>query len=408
MFAYSAGTSARVVALLVLGFGCGRSLQGGMPPSGSGGHGGSVGTTGAGGSIGSSGAGGSVGTTGAGGSVGTTGAGGSVGTTGAGGSIGTTGAGGSIGSGGGTSGVIGPSPGGPGLQGVSCATFADCECGLLCTNGACQPDQAHGAGQPGATCNRACDCFSGSVCLSASAGPACGSQPAVDGGLAAPTCGDYVNCQGNVAIYSIQQGVTVADFPRYGVCQPQGTTSCPPGSAVNPVNGYCQWSTSSSCALGATCSLDASTGYTCKGALGGKGQPCDVPDDCQCGLVCQSHLCTSNGGGAAGAACDGPCDCQAGLACASPVEGALGSCVAEPVPDAGAAAPKCGDHVDCFGAPVSSGGAACTPQMALTCPSGSTLDSTQSCTWSVASSCSSGLVCGGVPGGTYACGSIDI
>jgi hypothetical protein len=208
-----------------------------------------------------------------------------------------------------------------------------------------------------------------------------------------------------VAIYSALMTVTAAEFPSYGVCRPQGATSCPQGSAVDPANGYCEWSAPSSCALGAVCSLDALAGYICKGALGGPGQACDVPEDCKCGLVCQGNFCTSKGGGGAGASCYRACDCQAGLSCLSPLEGEIGSCIPTPnVPDAGTtAAPGCGDHVDCLGVPVSSGLEACNPQRALTCPAGSTLDSMQYCTWSVPSSCPSGQVCTGAAGTNYAC-----
>ena len=135
------------------------------------------------------------------------------------------------------------------------------------------------------------------------------------------------------------------------------------------------------------------------GGPGAEGATCKTFGDCQCGLLCTNALCQrdeAHGKGEPGAACNRACDCIAGFLCLTDPSDPTGTrrrCSPAPQPDGGYGTPTCGDYVDCEGAVVSNGRLACNPQSALSCPSGSTLDSMQSCMWSVPSSCPSGQTC---------------
>ena len=372
MPAYSGLKSVKVIAFLILWCGCGRSLQHTTTPFGSGGSRGSGGAGGVAGAGAASGPGGVGGVAGAGAA---------------------NGPGGAVGAIGGNDGGVSQIPGGSGAQGAACKTFNDCQCGLLCTNSGCQIDQAYGEGEPGAACNRECDCLAGLVCLSDpnGSGSVCSRPPKPDSGVAPPQCGDYVDCQGD------RVSGQDASCGR-GVAAP-----CPSNSSPDD-NGYCHWSVSSSCPLGYFCKVGGSSGGPyCKSLLGDQGAACTTFLDCKCGLVCQNNLCTYSGNGAAGSTCNRACDCGAGLLCAPNGAGNGKLCSPSPRPDGGAVAPKCGDYVDCAGAAVSSGPSACNPNLALSCPSGSSLDIANYCMWSAPSSCPSGQTCKEIVGGSYQC-----
>jgi hypothetical protein len=268
--------------------------------------------------------------------------------------------------------------GGPGDQTAPCATFDDCQCGLLCTGGTCQADPTHAEGSPGAACNRACDCLTGSLCVPNASGTGswCVPSQQIDAGARPPTCGEYVESDGQ---------------------------SCVAGTSES--TGGCRWSVPSSCPLGYICTSN-STNTWCTPETASEGAACETFADCQCGLTCQANRCTGTGGGFEGAICNRACDCNAGLWCTAAATDSTGvtyRCIPSPPPDNGRV-PKCGDYVGCDGTAAFSAVYACNPRLALDCPAGSSLDVTGSCMCSDPASCSPGLVCVPVEGGSsYTC-----